>query len=155
MAVETRYGEQYAKYGTEPKELVNVRTLHGRVRCLIDSVEIFNGDSAKSRYFVARLPSACILLARSEVHFDGIDGLGDIDFGNENDPNALINAESLLRAGVADAIQAIDIRRYGWPLWRMLGYAKDPQKPIDLFFTLRDMAEKKGTLTVVLKYVID
>lgn len=167
MAVVTVNGPLYmaAAKSTDPVAdgRADIRFAGGRVHASVETFTVAVGDSATSKYFVARLPKEAVLLPSSILDMDG--GLtgasATMHLGDANDVDNLITSY----AGTANT--ALDFRGWttgtvanaGKKLWERLGYATAAAAPvlIDLFVTLNvaDQVTTAAVGLVQIDYTID
>ena len=145
MAVVTEYGSLYMGkvLNTDPQELAGNEYAGGRVYSSLERINIGVGDEANSRYFIARLPKAAVLLPTTMYRVTAA-VTGTFDVGDVSNVDALIdgsagaaNTTSMLGNPVATTWVpgVVDI---GKPLWQLIGYASSGVAPsqIDLYVTL-------------------
>ena len=91
----------------------------------MDRCQIASGSEVNSKVHLA--PVSWDFIPNRElsvVNFDDAGTSVTLDFGDANDPDALIAGQDIAAAaGSCSAIKTIDISRDGDPLWKLLGYA--------------------------------
>lgn len=90
-----------------------------------DRCQIASGSEVGSKVYLAPVSWDFIPIRElSTVNFDDAGTSVTLDFGDANDPNALIAGQDIAAAaGSCSAIKTIDIAAEGDPLWKLLGYA--------------------------------
>lgn len=117
-------------------ELAPARNIDAAVKAVCGHYNFFGANVAiNDKLYVARLPSDVRLLYASRFTWGAIAGASDVDFGDANDPDALIDGQSLTSNGSISALSSVPVNLMGRDLWRMLSYASDPGGMIDLYMT--------------------
>lgn len=141
-----------------PETLVNSARKGGRVRAATANLTLPATIAAGDKGFVLPLPSHCRLLPESTVYWSaGLTGLNDVNFGDANSEDALINGSDWITGGAGNvsAIAAITPDNYGQRLYEMLGYTSDPRSELRLYFTFVPELTGSGWAVADLRYVID
>lgn len=111
------------------------------------------GDTA----LLVRLPSHCVLLPSSMIHHPAIAGATDCDVGAANNPDRLVDGQSLITAGDRKIIQVPTRDEFNKRLWDLLGYTTDPGGLIDISLTF-NAAGTSGAIrefTAIFEYTLD
>ncbi len=166
MAVENLYGSLVmTPLMAAVQNLPGVDLNGGRVRAVVETVEVSAAASATSDYLMARLPASVVLLPQSKLYIDDLASAGSptLDIGIFNRPNrsditdnddALNDGIDAANAGSHDVIKVIS--DVGKKLWEHAGESSDPKAQVDIKITLKDAAANDGgTMTLVLFYIED
>jgi len=100
-----------------------------------DRVEL-SAAPANDLILLARLPSATVLDPDGCIcWFDDLGTGITLDVGEGTTHiDALVDGQDVATAaGSFNLLKTVDIANYFEPIWKQLGYAKDPNKPIELF----------------------
>lgn len=111
--------------------------------------DVFDGDAAQNDTIsLGVLPSTAILdPVASVVAFDDMGTSITLSVGDATHATALVNAADVATAaGQISALKSVDIINWGYPLWKMLGYAADPGGNIELLATLGGGDPASGTI---------
>lgn len=119
---------------TEAKQLATGMNARGDVLCLNDRI-VLAAAPAADRVFVGRVHSSNVLLRSSKIYHAALGSGVTLDFGDKNEPDALVDGHVCTNAGDVDALDEIGLDALGDPLWKVLNYAEDPQDYLDLFLT--------------------
>lgn len=118
FAPERQAGAQHvlADYGYHRAELLVAA---------FDRVELPTGVEVNSKIHIGDVSWDFIPIRElSYVNFDDAGTGVVLDFGDENDPDALIDGQDIAAAaGSASLLKTVDISKEGDPLWKLLGYA--------------------------------
>lgn len=92
---------------------------------LLDRAEIASGVEAESKIYAGDVSWDFIpIAALSSLYFDDAGTGQSIDFGDANDPDALIDGQDIAAAaGSCSLLKTVDIAKHGDPMWKLLGYA--------------------------------
>lgn len=111
-----------------------------KVNCSVFDIAVEATDDATSIHYLARLPSAALILPLSTLQTSGITGLTQYSVGVTNlkgttVANALVNAQSLASAGNVSLVGNISIVNRRKRLWELLGLTTDPGGMLTLLGT--------------------
>lgn len=137
---------------------------HGRLREMIETDEIDNGDSVGSTRRFLRVWSGWRV---SELLVDSDDigtttaadvGLYDVNGGAVVDADffasaLVLNAGALSKVDITRESAVVDIANAHKRLWEQLGLSSDPKKWYDVATTLTGAADAGGTVTLRCRYV--
>lgn len=142
---------------TRPGNLVNSNHKGGRVRIATAVLSLTAALAAGDKGQVVTLPSNARLLPESTIYFPaGLTGASDVNFGDANDTDALIDGDDWSGgAGSVGALDAVAATDYSKHLWEMLGYASDPYSELTLELEFVTDISGAGSVVVDLRYVID
>ena len=142
--------------GTYPRELVSTQRKKGRVRTFSGKLTLPATVAAGDKGFLGELPSTARILPESTIYYStGLTGLDDVDLGDANDPDGLVDGEDMSSAGSCAAIKKLAIGDYGKQLWEMLGYTSDPGSELLLYLTFVAELTGSGTIFFDIRYVVD
>lgn len=147
----------FAPIGSYPQPLVHVREKGFRCRGMTAVHDLTANKAVNDRLMVARLMSHYRLLPEGTGYYAGIASMTDMDFGDVNDPDALVDGQSMAAAGSVQLIKQRPIVNYNQPLWVMLGYATDPHTELTLFWTVKAALTGAANMHLItdLRYAID
>jgi hypothetical protein len=161
MAVENLSGSLFMDGidNSDPSEKAAGKYLGGRVRCVIEKVEVTAGASATSTYRLGKIPSNAVILPVSKLYWDDLDAAGapTVDVGLEgdnitNDDNCLADGLDVTSAG-SSALNGGDIANAGLEAWDYVaGETVDPKEVLDIVATLKDAAASLGGTMVLELY---
>lgn len=137
----------------------------GRVRQIVGTIEVTNGDSIGSTFRLARLRSNwrissivvfcdAITSAAADIGLYQTAAIG----GAVVDADAYASAQSIATAsvvGIQCAFEARNIDKVANRVWQDAGLSADSQRDYDLALTLTAAATATGTVSVIVEYVID
>lgn len=148
MAVVTNYSSAFQRSDEARRTLKNAGQIGGQpVHRATGTVAIANGDSIGSKLYLANVPSNAILSPLSAIYNAAITSLNDVDLGDAETADALVNGADFTSAGSVSAMDAVALADYGKPLWELLGHTEDPGGMIDLFLTLKAAAGAAGDVS--------
>ena len=150
MAVETQYGIRgLAKLQEFPPGLAFAGNHGGRVRHVTDRVAAFsNGASIASLFYMARIPSAAVMLPLSMVYWGACGSSVTLNIGDATDDDAIATVIDVASAGSALIMEAsgkTPLAAAGQRLWELLGYTADPKRDIDLIGKIAGAAISTAT----------
>lgn len=152
MAVVTKYGTGYK----DPASLLQVDAVYAeaRVRAICSKIDIANGDSIASLYYVGKVPSNAIILPNSAFYFPAIAGVTILNVGFTGALQALINTQDITTAGSqtiagkGTVTPANMIKR----AWELAGLTSDPGGMLDVVASLGAAATAAGSVMFALAY---
>lgn len=163
MAVENLKGSLVGTNVTA-SPAVNAEVSHagGRVRAIMDKVEVTAAASATSTYSFGYIPTNAVICYDSKLYWDDLGttaGTGDLGLfavnGNITDTdNALISAFNFATSASNSGVVS-DISKIGYYVWEHAGATSDPGGVCEIKVTLDAAASAGGTLALDLKYTID
>ena len=137
----TQYGTNFIKT-RDPASMIDVSQWGGRVRYQFDKFAVPAEDTV---LYVAKLPSNCVILPITSFFNDvtGIAGATDCDFGDDSDPDAIVDG---LNMSAISQVQFITLTIFpitsqGKKLWELLGYTKDPAKLLNMRWHFKTPSE--------------
>ncbi len=164
MAVEHLSGSRVmANITATPPTIVPAGLFGGRVRCILDTVEVSADASVNSTYTLARVPANGYPLKASMLYWDDLADTGAPDlkvglFGEQitDDDDAFLTGLNAAAAGTGTSLIA-DIATIGKPFWGFVtGQAVNPGGELDIKVTLFTAgANLGGTLSLELFYAVD
>lgn len=104
-------------------------------------------QASGDKLYVASVHPEARLSFASGFKNEALTGLTDIDFGDINDPDGLIDGANLATASAVGKQLFPALFANGKvtdPLWKLLGYTESPDKPLDLYFTLKATPTASG-----------
>ena len=153
MAVRTVYSQAH------PDPATNVRprgiNAEARVVAAIATFAVLNGDSANTKFFIAKVPSWARILPLSTVRHAGITGLTDLDIGTAEDADALADGLDISAAGTKSLIAAVTVADLHKPLWQLVGLTKDPVRELSPFATMKAAATAAGAVQFELYFATE
>lgn len=164
MTVETLDGTRVMTRITQsPPAVVPSGLYGGRVRCLLETVEMDAAASVNSTYRLGRVPANAFPLPQSRLYWDDLSSSGAPQlklglFGTKitDDDDAFLTGLDLATAGAGTGLIA-DIAHIGRPFWSFVnGQMKDPGGELDIVATLANQGVTGGgTLSLALLYSVD
>lgn len=157
MALETLYGSGYPDPANTPVTVLDARVAEGNNKSNVSRVEVSAAADIGSIYYLAKLPSNCILLPDSTLYHDALGTSVTLDIGDSNDPNGLASALDVAAAGNKAVMAAQNIDSYGKELWELLGYSEDPGGWLHIYATTAGAAVggSAATMSCVLRFAVD
>ncbi len=161
--VENLDGSRVMANITKPvPDVVPAGLFGGRVRCILDTVEVTANAAVNSTYRLGRVPAGAYPLPISRLYWDDLSGnASDLKLGLfgpqiTDDDDAFL---ALLDAGAAGSGTGLitDIAKIGAPFWSFVaGQTTDPGGELDVTATLYTAAATTGgTLSLELYYALD
>jgi hypothetical protein len=145
--------------------IADVNTNGGKIRFVREIVEVEATDDDGSKYRLARVP-ANIIINNIFISNDAIVGGVDYDLGVYDTPE--INGGSVINANLladaldlssdgkyTDATSNVDVADSGKKLWELAGFAKEPNKFLDIVLTANTVGTAAGTIALTVEYSID
>ncbi len=134
----------------------------GRVRCLVDTVEVSAAASVNSTYLLGRVPANAYPLPMSRLYWDDLSGnASDLKlglFGDQitDDDDAFLAGLDAGAAGTGTALLS-EIADFGKPFWQFVAnQTVNPGGEFDVKATLYTAAASLGgTLSMELYYALD
>jgi len=144
---------------------VPVTDYGGRVRQIVATIEVTNGNAIGSTFRMARLRSNW-RISMVRLFCDAItSAAADIGLyqtaangGAVVDVDAYASAQSLATAslvGIETMFEARNIDKVANRVWQDAGLSADSQRDYDLVLTLTAAATATGTVSIIVEYVID
>jgi hypothetical protein len=155
--------------GTVPQTLNQARSAGARLKEMVDTIELANGDSIGSTYRLARVHSSW-RISELILFCDAItSGAGDIGLydtarngGLVVDADFFASAQSIATATqvgfavgreVAAAATVMgEIANIRKAIWEVLGLTADPNKMYDIVLTLTAATTAAGTVSLITRY---
>ena len=170
MAVVDTYGSRFMtgldESTTFPPAKAGPGLMGGNVKCVVETVEVANGDSATSTYRLGRIPSNAIILPMSKLHYDDLQTTGSptmdvglFNIGNDDgitdDDNCLASAIDVAGGAGSTSLNGGDIANAGLPAWDYVAsQTEDPHQLLEVIATLKTVdIDLGGTMTLELYYV--
>lgn len=167
MAVVTLKGSQVTNADASTQTLNNSKVTNARLKEIVDTIELTNGDSIGSTYRLGRVHSSW-RIADLILYCDAITTCA-ADFGLYDtaaaggavvDVDCFASAQSLATAITAgtDVTKEAgtvfgDVANIRKAIWEVLGLSADPMKWYDVTATLTAAAGSGGTLSLSIRYV--
>lgn len=155
MAVVTKTAKEMPDQNAPRPKRADVHLMHSVLRACCFTAEIANGDSAGSKYLVAKVPSHARISKLSAIHSSGITGVTDADLGSSDDPDGIADGQTLAGTQTYSLAGAITPAKATMMLWQVLGLEKDPKKELELYLTINTAATADGVAVVELVYVTE
>lgn len=148
------------KYGTaakDPSSLVNVDAIYvqGTPRAIVSKIDIANGDSSTSVFYVGKIPSNAIIDFASYFDHEAVTGVSDFDVGFINDPDALIDGADISSAGqkVFGTVATVATANRHKRAWELAALSSDPGGMLDIIATLKANASAAKSVLFMIRYV--
>lgn len=164
MTVEALFGTLVMnKLQTTPREALPAGLIGGRVRALVDTVEVTAGASTGSTYVLARVPAAAYPLPASRLHWDDMAASGSpvlqvglVGSQITDDPDAFRTGLDASSAGIGVGLLS-SVTLAGRAFWQFAANTTvNPGGELDLVVTLGgDPALAGGSLSLELYYALD
>ncbi len=164
MAVEHLKGARaITSITASPPIAVPAGLIGGRVRAVLETVEVSAAASVNSTYHLARVPAAAYPLPMSRLYWDDLSDSGSPTlsiglFGDQitDDPDAFLASLDVTAAGTGTSLIGA-IASFGLPFWDFVaGQTANPGGELDLKATLAGAAAAAGgTLSLELYYTLD
>lgn len=166
MAVVALLSDLITAANAAPPTIVPAARSGGRVRSMVATVELANGDSIASTYRMFRVPSTARVESISLLCDAITSGAGDVGLyqttangGAVVDVDAYASAQSIATAITTVrnniAFEARNISAAGNLVWQDAGLTADTQREYDIVLTLTAATTAAGTVTMILHYVLD
>lgn len=151
MAVVSKYAASYKDPAVN--SLPPAVLAEARLRAInVPALQISNGDSIASKFYLGKIPSAAVPIAGlSTLKHGGVTSVNSAHIGVEKDGvavNASVFAAALdiSAAGVKDPFAAISAANIGKQVWQLLGLANDPGVEYDVLLTINVAATASATI---------
>lgn len=152
MAVVMKYGTGYK----DPASRLSVNAVYAQAdtRTINSKVDVANGDSADSQYFIGQVPSNAIIDPRSAFYYTAITGLSNVDVGFRNDPDALVDGDTFVSAGAQTLAGhgTLTVANMNKRAWELAGYSSDPGGVLDVILTIHNNATAAGSVVFALDF---
>lgn len=152
MAVVTKYGNGYKN----PASLLAIDAVfaEGAARRITSKIDITNGDSIASKFYIGSVPSNAIIDPRSSYYYGAVTSVSDFDVGFENDPDALVDGDDVSSAGSQSLIGhgTLTLANGTKKAWELAGYTSDPGGMLAVFGTLKVAATATASILFVIDY---
>ncbi len=155
MAVVNKTAAEMPDQNAAKPKRADVHLMHSVLRACCFTAEITNGDSAGSKWLVAKVPSHARISKLSAIHSSGITGVTDADLGSADAPAAITDGQTLAGTQTYSLAGAITPAKATQLLWQVLGLAKDPRKELEIYLTINTAATADGIAVVELVYVTE
>jgi hypothetical protein len=158
MAVRTLFGDNgRGLQQAVPPRLAFPGNYKGRVRQIVDRVDLPNPTNIASTIFIGSVHSAAVINPSSTIWFAAGGAGVTLDIGDVLDPDGLATVISIAAAGSSPILEAMASSLFARRLWQHLGYAADPNRELDLFATVQgaNMAAANMFLSWSLLYSVD
>lgn len=137
----------------------------GKLKFIVETVEVAAADDDGSVYRFARLPSNAVLKSVVGLH-DAITGGTDYDCGFYDIPGtnggAVIDKDVLAdgvdissAARTTDFLQTVDVANIHTKVFELAGLSEDPKKLVDLALTGNTVGTAAGTISLQITYSLD
>src|SRR5262245_9013687 len=144
MAVVTKYGTGYK----DPASLLQVDGMfaEGRLRSIASKIDIANGDSIASLYYVGKIPSSAILRPQSIYFYSAITGVTLLHLGFTGALQAIVAGDDVTSAGnqTLAGHGTLTLANFMKRAWEHATLASDPGGMLDLVASLGAAATAAG-----------
>lgn len=149
MAVVTKYGSG----ARDPAAVLQTDATYAEAKVfhVNSKIDITNGDSIASKFFVGRVPTNAILSPLSRMDYEAVAGVTTMDVGFAGAVAALVAAKDVSSAGNASAVSAVAVANLNKRVWELAGLAADPGGMLDIFATLN--AAATATKSIVFSFL--
>lgn len=134
MAVVTKYASAYPTPGSGI--VPDAVMAEGKTKGVCGIIDIGNGDSAGSVYFLGRVPSHARIKPISKLYHEAVAGVTSAHIGFPSAPSALAAALDLSAAGNKDVLAAVNVTNYGMRVWQLENLLADPGGLRDIILTI-------------------
>ena len=159
MAVVTKYGSGYK----DPASLraIDAVFAEGNMKAIFSKIDITNGDSIASLFYVGSIPSDAIIDVGSTYYYEAVAGVTDLDVGFYR-PNggAVIDADAIIDGDDVSSAGSQTIAGHGTittansnkRAWEWAGLSSDPGGFLDIVATLKAASTATKSIIFNLRY---
>lgn len=144
MGVVTKYGTGYKDPAAV--KMIDAIFAEASEKSINSKIDIANGDSATSIFYVGKVPSSALISPRSQIFGPALASLTSFSLGFAGAATALMNAVDIKAGGAFSAVSNVGIANYTKRAWQLAGLSSDPGGTLDVFATLG--ADAGGAATI-------